>query len=461
MDRKNVMERIQTEAISKAGERVPLVVLNGLNAEGRKALLGRTLNIRYFPFRIGRLSAYYGLFSNDPDLMIEDEEPYLLSRRHLVLERRDGRIFAVDEGTRSGSLVNGVLLGGEKGKVRELPLKDGSNDIVLGGGNYPFVFDMKVVQDHEGTLLHDEIPFGDVTAPVALLYGRLCYNARMILTSADPGNPENVRKGLDLIRGLLSRPEVFDPLYYFSSSPETFFDVVTAHSVNVAVYAVKLARSMSYEPEKIAKIGVAALLHDVGLLDIPPQLVNTQKELSGSDLLTLQEHTIIGYAKLKGSEQDLPIVPVTALEHHERVDGKGYPRGISSPAEEAELIGIVDFLESVTHYRAQRGPITPHEGMRMLLDQRHEIFSKDLLRTFIHEFSVFPVFSIVRLNTGDIGQVVKVNPAWPLRPVVRIFFQGDGQPVLESRIVNLWEEKHLYIAKDISDRVFIDHYFRL
>lgn len=463
MERKAVMERLRQEALKTAGERLSYVIMTGGNAASDKALMNRPLNIRHFPFRIGRLSGFSELFSKGPDLVLEDEEPYRLSREHLTVERRGREIYLVDGGSRSGTLVNGVLIGGRRGGLKELPLREGENDVVLGGEKSPFVFRMKIAGDSLGTLLRGPVPYGELTAPVAAIYGRFCRQVQMILRAGQPGDPENVRKGLALVRSLLSRPDVINPLYYFSASPETFYDVVTAHSVNVSLYVVKLAVSMSYDPEKIVKAGTAALLHDIGLLDLPPEIIHTTKALSGPEERIMQEHTLIGHEKLKGSGEDVPVLPVAALEHHERVDGKGYPRGIADPDEVAELIGIVDFFESVTHYRPQRGPVTPHEGMRMILDERQAIFSRELLRTFIKEFSLFPVFSIVRLNTGDIGQVVEVHPDWPLRPAIRIFFQGDGRPVPaeEERILNLWEDRNLFIAKDISDRAFIDHYFRL
>ncbi len=461
MNREAVMERLQKETVKTPGKRLTCVIMTGLNAASDKALMNRSLSIRHFPFRIGRLSGFYELFSKGPDLVIEDEAPYRLSRDHLTLERRERKIYLVDDGSRSGSIVNGIFLGGRRGGTRELPLNEGDNKVVLGGEKSPFVFNMKVTEDERETLVHGQIQYGGWTVPVVALYGRFCQHVQTILRAEHPGDMENVKKGLALLRSLTSRPEAINPLYYFSASPETFYDVVTAHSVNVTIYAIKMARSMSYDLEEIVKTGTAALLHDIGLLDLPPEIINTTKELSAQEDLIMQEHTTIGYEKLKSSEKEFPVFPATALEHHERLGGRGYPRGIADPNEAAELVGIVDFFESVTHYRPQRGPVTPHEGIKMILDERQSIFSRDLLRRFIKEFSLFPVFSIVRLNTGDIGQVVEINPDWPLRPSIRIFFQGDGQPVPDERVLNLWEDKNLFIAKDISDRAFIDHYFQL
>jgi len=90
---------------------------------------------------------------------------------------------------------------------------------------------------------------------------------------------------------------------------------------------------------------------------------------------------------------------------------------------------------------------------------KHESFSPKLLKTFVNIFSLFPVFSIVRLNTGDIGQVVKSNLDWILRPIVRVLFDKYGEALPVKKEIDLSKEEHLFITKDISDRVFIDTYF--
>jgi hypothetical protein len=97
----------------------------------------------------------------------------------------------------------------------------------------------------------------------------------------------------------------------------------------------------------------------------------------------------------------------------------------------------------------------------MLLDLKQAIFSPNLLKTFIREFSLFPVFSVVRLNTGEIGQVIKTDPDWPLRPTIKIFFGVDGNRISENKEIDLREHNNIYVSRDISDRIFIDRYFQL
>lgn len=465
-DRDRALERLQAE-IPRAPDKESsstgpsIVVLSGLNVPSRMALMERDLIIRLFPFYIGRVSKHHGSFFHDPDLMIEDRKPYRISRFHLSIIRREDQIFLVDQDSRYGSVVNDVPLGKAVGERTEIPLNIGDNTILLGGQNTHFVFNMEVIKDSCPSALHDHVFFGDRLVPVASLYKRSCQYTFEILTSSHNGLRGRLETALDVVRLITPHPDTTQLLYYFSASPKTYVDTIVAHSVNVAIYTVKLAMGLSYSSEDVIKIGVAALLHDIGMYDVPTDIFDKREPVSLQEFEMIKKHPSIGYDKLAVFRDEFQFIPQVALEHHERSDGKGYPKGVKSLSDISELIGMVDFFEAVTHYRPQRGPVTPHEGMRMLLDRRYALFTPNLLKNFIKHFSLFPVFSVVQLNTGKIGQVVKTDPGQPLRPTVRIFLGADGNPDKDDGEIDLSVYNNMYISKNISDRVFINHYFPL
>jgi len=439
----------------------PIVVMYGLNGQSKSALMGRDLTIRFFPFLVGRISRQRDTASQKPDLVIQESEPYRISQLHLSMERRGNRIFLVDRNSRYGSIVNNILLGEKIGGVAEISLNPGDNEIVPGGRNSPYIFKMKVITDDRTGPLHDQVWFENRIIPVASLYSRICHETSDILASQRDDCHALLNKASELIAHFATHPDITQHLYYFSASPETFPDLIVAHSVNVAIYTVKLAYGLFYSPTDIIKMGVAALLHDVGMYDIPAEIVEKKEKLSDQEYEIIKTHPLSGCRRMRDNHKDFQLVRDIIREHHERIDGKGYPAGISALSEITELIAMVDFFEAVTHYRPQRGPVTPHEGIKWLLDLRHAVFSPNLLKTFIKEFSLFPVFSAVRLNTGEIGQVIRTDPNWPLRPTVRIFFGGDGNRAPDDKEIDLREHNNLYIRKDISDRIFIDRYFQL
>ena len=440
----------------------PFVIVSGLNETGKTALLGRNLMIQQFPFTIGRFSPRRPFSSVERDLMIADHRDELISEHHLSIESRDDRIILSDTNSRTGSLVNNELLGTHAGGKEQIELEGGEHEVVLGGSGSPFRFKMRVVR--EGKVPIDECypGFEEHTAPIISLYLRACHYTQDILTSPDYTARERAERALDIVREISRDQETTDMLYCYASHPQTFSGLIVAHSVNVSIYALKLFGSLSYPEEEIEQIGATALLHDIGLFDIPREIVYKKTNVTEKEYEVLKTHSALGHEKLSGIPDQYQLIADVILDHHERIDGSGYPRGLMKVPEVTELFGMMDFFEAVTHNRPQRGPITPHEAMKMMLASGREgLFSPKALRVFLNAFSLFPSYSVVKLNSGEIGQVVRTNPNWPLRPKVKILLGRDGHPLEEKKEVDLLHEDILFITGDISDSIFTDTYSEL
>lgn len=438
-----------------------VVILSGLNYFSREALLNRSLIIRYFPFKFGRVSKSNPFISDKLDFVIHDVQPFRISKRHISLEMDGDQIFVVDENSKLGSFVNGKQLGKNAGGNIRIGLKYGENEIVLGGAFSPFRFRMEVKKNYENITFHDHAIIGGRLVPITSAYIHLCSYAKTILTSKTKSLQDRLRMSLDIIQSIMKAPEIIDPLYFYSAHPETDSDVIVAHSVNVTIYLLKFAVSLSFPKEIIIKMGVAALLHDIGMYGIPKDITYKKKEIVPREFERLKDHTIIGNSELAIVEDIDKFIPMIALEHHERVDGSGYPSGLKSLSEITEYLAIVDFFEAVTHQRPQRGPVSPHTGVEMLIDLKNRAFSKKAIRSFVSVFSLYPTYSIVRLSSGETGQVIRTNLDWPLRPVVRPLFDKNGQLITLQKEIDLLIHDNLFITRDISDRVFIDNYFRI
>jgi len=467
MNQRSVMAKVYDVAEKFSNTEYPdyrnehLVAISGLNNHSKKILLNRDLIVRHFPFKIGRISCRNPFSSMKQDFVITDEKPFRISKRHLSIEVYDKQIYLADEESRLGSIVNGTPMGRNAGGKREIALRYGKNEVVLGGSSSPIIFQMEVKKNDEPAIFDDYVRCGDQLIPVASLYMRLCHHTKIILSSRHINLPDRIGMALDLIAGITESSEAIELLYCYSAHPDVFSDVIVAHSVNTAVYAIKLALNLSYSKETAIKIGAAALFHDIGMYSIPREIVYKKEVISNEEFEIMKKHTGVGYEELFEVHDDNKLIPATALEHHERIDGNGYPNGIKTISEIIELLGIVDFYEAVTHQRPQRGPITPHEAVKMLLHLKYGVFSQKMLKTFVNVFSLFPAYSVVRLSSGEIGQVVKMNVNSPLKPVVRLFFDSNGQTVGKRKDVDLSNERHLFISKDISDRIFIDNYFKV
>lgn len=468
MKTRDVYERMKNVAMAPRSEddsapRVGnwIVRFSGLTQTAKEALLGRDLAVRHFPFTIGRAQLESGFSKDEPDFVLHDTEPARISRNHLSIDTEDDRIILADEASRLGTLVNGELLGKKTGGRSRIFLQQGRNKVILGGRSSPFVFEVEVRRAEENAVSQDYVKWGDHIIPVAAQYIRICLAAKEIIYSSGLGSQARVAKAMNLSAGIAQDLRMTEMLHCYSAHPETFSDVIVAHSVNVAVYAIRLASNLSFSKEDVVLIGAAALLHDIGMYSIPREIVYKNEMISREEFEVMKGHTTSGYEALLPYQSALKLVPIAVHEHHERIDGSGYPTGTKKLEEGIELLGLVDFFEAITHHRPQRGAVTPHQGIQMLLSRKYDPFSPKLLKSFVNVFSLFPVFSVVRLNSGEIGQVIKSNNDWVLRPVVRVLLDRHGQPLAENKEIDLTEEERLIITKDISDRVFIDSYFRI
>jgi len=440
----------------------PFVILSGLNETGKTALLGRDFMIQRFPFTIGRFSPRRPFSSAKGDLLIADHRTEPISEQHLTIERRDDQIILSDPNSRTGSLVNNKLLGTNAGGKEQIELEQGEHEVILGGSGSPFRLQMRVGRGGKVSIEEYYPGFEEDTARIISLYLRACHYTQDTLTSPDYTARERVERAIDIIGGITKDQETIDMLYCYASHPRTFSDVIVAHSVNVAIYALKFFGSLSYPEEEIGNMGVAALLHDIGLFEIPREIVQKTEALTKKEYDTLKTHSSVGHEKLSGIPDEYQFIADLILDHHERIDGSGYPRGLKNIPGIAELFGMMDFFEAVTHNRSQRGPITPHEGMKMILDSgRQGVFRPKAVKAFLNAFSLFPAYSVVRLNLGEIGQVVSTNLNWPLRPKVRILLGNDGHPLEKKKEEDLLHDDILLITQDISQEIFTDTYSEL
>ena len=429
----------------------PLVILTGLNATSKEALLNRALVIEAFPFTIGRFSPQQPFSSMKPDLVIADSRSEPLSEKHLTLGLRENRIVLGDGNTPSGSMVNDHLIGknvGGKGKVR---LREGTYKLTLGGPDSPFVFRLKV-EEGNGVVPRDSCTgFGKSPVPVGAPYIRLCHYTQHMLTSWKYEVQDRIYGVLEIVGSFPREGDAIDRLYSYSAHPKTFPDVIVAHSVNTAIYILKLLNTMGADKKDTMVIGSSALLHDIGLYEVPNEILY-KRTFTPKEYNLLKKHPAISHDMLSRSDDDHKIIPAIALTHHERADGSGYPRGLKGVSEIAEFVAMVDFFESLTHVRPQRGLMTPHQGVKMLLELKKGKFSPGALKAFVEGFSLFPVGSVVQLSSGEVGCIVKTHTQYPLRSVVRILVEREGRSVEGGREIDLLEDNLRAITKDISDQ---------
>lgn len=220
------------------------------------------------------------------------------------------------------------------------------------------------------------------------------------------------------------------------------------HSVNVFLLSVRLARALGVEPEMLAEVGAASLLHDAGMLWVPEEVRDKPGRLSPTEERLIQAHPDRGREAVRESARAPRLVEVVVAQEHEQPDGRGYPRGLS--AEEidpfAGLVRVADFFEAYTHPRAYRPQgFPPSEAVRAVARAAGRAFDPQMAKLLLEELTVYPVGTRVVLSTGETAEVLATNPDQMLNPVVLVTHDPQGNPLPEPRVVNLAEKPGLYI----------------
>lgn len=145
-------------------------------------------------------------------------------------------------------------------------------------------------------------------------------------------------------------------------------DYLYHHSMNVCVYSTMLGMAHGYSRDELMTLGIGALLHDIGKTQIPLELLRKKEPLSEKEYDLIKQHAVYGFQFLK-DEPNIPLIAAhCALQHHERMDGSGYPRGLKGDEihEYARLIGLVDSYDAMTTHRVYRNALLPHQALEIL-----------------------------------------------------------------------------------------------
>jgi putative nucleotidyltransferase with HDIG domain len=224
------------------------------------------------------------------------------------------------------------------------------------------------------------------------------------------------------------------------------------HSVNVAITSLLIASKLSLD-EKVTKVvGIGGLLHDIGKLKVPRELLNKPGRLTENEWIVMRRHPIEGAQILMRNETfgELPVL--AALEHHAGYDLTGYPtiKGKLHPHALARIVGIADFYEAMTSNRSYRPAQSVNQAVSALIDGTGTQFDPLLVKLLLNTIGVFPPGSIVRLRNGEAAVVVEPNEDNSFLPKVRII-RGSAALSPEGPIIDTSEDPSNYAVIGVAD----------
>lgn len=284
------------------------------------------------------------------------------------------------------------------------------------------------------------------------LYAEIAAAADTAFEAARDGQPPELGQIRLLAERIHSNLLRDNGLVLRSLEPHSEYDMAS-HSANVAIIAGKVALGMAMGTEDVVRVILSGIVHDIGMARLPTDIVRKSGRLTESDREKVREHPVLGAELLIDVEPRYAWLENVVLQEHERMHGQGYPAGLVGKAIDplAQVIGLADVFEALSHPRAYRSPYTALEALEQVSEMKGEYFEAGVVAALVNEISAFPLDSFVQLSTGAIAQVIGTNPDNILRPEVLVRWDADWSPVDPPRRLDLVENPEVTVARALLE----------
>lgn len=272
-------------------------------------------------------------------------------------------------------------------------------------------------------------------------------NMSLIAKSVNNCNKLEFKKSLrmveELIEYIIDDGEVNMSLYDI----KTHDNYTYLHSIDTGIMAAFIGLSFNYGESELKELGLGAILHDIGKTKIDCKIINKAGTLTEEEFNEIKKHPTYGADMLKKnysiSDQVIRIVE----QHHERVDGKGYPRGLAGNEINrfSNLVSVCDVYDAVSNDRSYRKKLKPNESYELILSGSGTAFDEEVVRKFKETFAVYPLGSCLKLSNNIEGYVIKQNRNFPDRPVLRVLYDSETKKPIPFYEIDLLQNPSLIV----------------
>jgi HD-GYP domain-containing protein (c-di-GMP phosphodiesterase class II) len=209
---------------------------------------------------------------------------------------------------------------------------------------------------------------------------------------------------------------------------------MASHAARSTIIAIIIGTYLKLPVHRLIELGIAALLHEIGMLKLPPQVYLSKRPLTPPERRAILTHPVLSFNMLKSFNFPL-VISLAALEHHERENGSGYPQKITGEKISlySKIIAVACSYEALSTNRPHKEAKDGYTGMLELLRNEGKQYDDTVVRALVFSLSIYPIGLYVMLSNGKKGQVVDVNPESPRYPIVQVF--GDHSPDGKNKTV--------------------------
>lgn len=244
---------------------------------------------------------------------------------------------------------------------------------------------------------------------------------------------------------------------------DTKKNFLVIHTMRTTVLAIAIALQLHIPLSKMIELGVTCILHEIGMLRLPPQLYMTSKKLTQNEKAQIAKHTVFGYTIVKDLNFGLPI-QLGVLEHHEKENGSGYPRHLTSEkiSSNAKIIAVACTYEAISSPRSYKDERSTFDALIELIQNKAQLYDSTVLKALLYTVSLYPIGTYVYLTNRKVAEVVDSNPENPKCPLVQLLTEKDSDGSLKViptgqngisilRILSRQEKEDILKAIDIQE----------
>ena len=246
-------------------------------------------------------------------------------------------------------------------------------------------------------------------------------NTHQILNEDTIKQIENVSE--KLVRNINKNKEITIGI----SDLQTYDENTYLHSLSVTVIAIAIGTELGLNRKQLCDLGVCALLHDIGKVEIPIELISKPAKLTEAEYAVVKTHTSLGANYICANKEIDKGIYLGVISHHEKVDGTGYPNGLHKDEIPlmARIISVADVYDALTANRPYRKPVKPFEAIEYIMGGVGTSFDYNIVKAFLRRIEPYPIGSCVRLSDGRRGKIIRGNSNNPLRPVLKVIGEKD------------------------------------
>lgn len=289
------------------------------------------------------------------------------------------------------------------------------------------------------------IPIEDEIPRAREVYFTALETAREFIIAARAGRQVNVAKVRENIEELIDSAFRNRDAALALLKLKFYDEYIFTHSLNVAVLAIGMGFHMNLTRADILNLGMGAMLHDLGKTGVPLAILNKKGRLTDEEYNTIKDHPLIG-ARLLEKHQEVPPQTIDMTRHHhERIDGSGYPDGLSGDELNSMLTitSLSDVYDALSSDRIYHKGLLPHEALKTIFALRDKQFNRLWIERFVQCLGIYPAGTLIQLNSGEIGVVSSINRSMLLRPVIRPIFDRFGRRATDKDFLDLQDSKYL------------------